>query len=557
MTKAFNILIVLLLSLNSVFAQAPKKYDFVDPLKIPMILSGTFAELRTNHFHTGLDIKTKGTTGLPVIAIDNGYVSRISISPFGYGKALYIDHPNGYTSVYAHLDHFCDEIEKLVKKKQYEKKRYSITIYPKKNELKIIKGSVIAKTGNTGSSAGPHLHFEIRDTKTAKPQNPFNFGFNIKDHKKPTINDAYIYNFDKPSGKILSLNKIEHTSEKKDTIFSSAGWTALGIDAFDRLDYANNKNGTYSTKLKINDNLYFEFKMNSLDFSEQRYINSFIDYAYYKENKRRIQKLFLDPGNKLSLYDFKLNKGYFLIEKNKFYNIEIIVEDYKGNKTTNKYVIKGISPFYNIATDNNAIVLDYSQDNFFETKNFKIKIPKGSLYNNANFTFSKEDSIFFIGDRDIPLQKSCNISLKIENKIDSISDKMIIVMIGDRNNLIYAGGKIEGDFISTKTRNFGEYTISYDTIAPTIKPINFRNEKWLSKQSTLKVKISDNLSGIKSYKGYIDGEWIRMEYDAKNHLLTYKFSDRRLTGSNHTFELILKDNVDNITKYKAIFHRKQ
>jgi hypothetical protein len=544
-----------MVSISSVLAQSPKKFDFSSPLDIQLILSGTFGELRTNHFHTGLDIKTKGRIGFDVKSIDDGYVSRINVSPFGYGKAIYITHPNGYTSVYAHLDSFSPEIEKLVKKEQYKKERFTITIYPKENKIRVIKNQIIGKTGNSGGSAGPHLHFEIRDTKTAKPQNPFNFGYKIKDSRKPTIRNAYVYKFDKKDGNIISLEKIVIDNEKVDTVFVPAGWIGLGIDTYDKLDYANNKNGVYSVKLSIDKNEYFKYKMDSLDFTEQRYINSFIDYAYFKENRKRIQKLFLDPGNKLSIYNFNKNDGYLEIEEGKILDLEMVVEDFKGNKTTANIVIKGSAPIKTVSNES-KVVLDYSKDNLFETYNFKIKIPKGALYNNAGFDYSYRDSIYCIGDPNIPLQKSCSIELKIDNLNDSLADKMVIVSISDKGNESFVGGKIKDGYIYTRTRSFGKYKISYDTLAPTVTAINIKEGKWMSKDKFLKVKIEDDLSGIKKYRGEIDGHWIRMDYDAKRRTLKYNFDDLKLKGEKHTFTLEVKDNVGNLTKYRVLFYRK-
>lgn len=561
MMKAIYILLITILGYSNTYAQAPKKFDFASPLDIPLILSGTFGELRSNHFHTGIDIKTQGREGLKVKSIANGYISRINISPSGYGKAIYIVHPNGYTSVYAHLKVFAPAIEKFVKEKQYEKQKYNISIFPNKEEIKVSKNEVIAKSGNSGGSAGPHLHFEIRDTKSQKPQNPFNFDYKISDTRKPTINNAFIYNFDDVSGNKTSSEKINLVYNKEtkeingDNISTPEGWIAFGIDSYDKLNNANNKNGIYSVKLSVNNKTHFEYKMNTLDFSEQRYINSFIDYEYYKENKKRIQKLFLDPGNKLSLYDFNINNGYLFVEQNKAYSIKIEVEDYKGNKSIVNFNLNGTNP-KTIQKNRNKVVLDYTKDNIFETEEFRIKVPKGALYNHADFNYSYNNNIHNIGSPNIPLQKSCSIELKIDKQNNTLSDKMIISLLTDDGDEIYAGGKIDGDYIKTRTRSFGNYKISYDTISPKIKPINIYEGKWMSKERFLKIKISDNLTGIKSFNGYIDGKWILLEYDAKNDLLKFDFSDIDLIGKKHTFTLNVIDYVGNESNYEVLFYRK-
>ena len=148
----------------------PQDY-FQSPLEIPLILSGTFAELRSNHFHSGLDIKTQQQSGLKVMAAASGFVSRIKVSHFGYGKALYITHPNGYTTVYAHLQNFNPEIDAYIKHRQYKNESYEIELFPKAGELLVNNGDIVAYSGNTGGSGGPHLHFEIRN-KQEHPMNP-------------------------------------------------------------------------------------------------------------------------------------------------------------------------------------------------------------------------------------------------------------------------------------------------------------------------------------------------------------------------------------------------
>ncbi|MEN8139085.1 MAG: M23 family metallopeptidase [Bacteroidota bacterium] len=554
------IITLLILAVNNVsWAQAPKKYDLVPPLDIPLILSGTFGELRSNHFHSGIDIKTKGIIGFPVKSISDGYISRISVSPWGYGKAIYVTHPNGLTSVYAHLQKFSPEIEKFVKNKQYDKKSYAINLFLKKGDLDVKKNDTIGKSGNSGSSGGPHLHFEIRDSKTQMPQNPFNYDYNIKDTRPPKINNVFIYDFDNMEGYDESLNKVNLSFDaNKKEFFSneitvSAGWVGLGVDSYDRLNYANNKNGVYGVKLFVDDELYFDYTMNSLVFSEQRYINSMIDYKYYSENRRRIQKLFLLPGNKLSIYSNNINNGFIKIEEGKKYSLKLMVEDYHGNKSVVNLKLNGTKAKVKTEKPNvNKLVFDYTKNNIFESDSIRVNVPKGALYNNFNFDYNYKNGSHYIGREDIPLHKSYSLEIKAN---DSLTEKMLIAKVTKRGGTISLGGKFKDGYIKTKTRSFGKFTITYDTKAPEIKGVNIYDGKWMSKDNFLKVKIKDNLSGIKSFNGFIDGEWILMEYDGKKNLLKYDFSDIDLNGKKHTFTLEVTDNVGNLNKYEVSFYR--
>ena len=260
----------------------PKDY-FRKPLDIPLILSGTFGELRSNHFHSGLDIKTQKRTGLKILASAEGYVSRIKISHWGYGKALYITHPNGYTTVYGHLKKFSPEIEEYVKKRQYEKESFVIQLFPKSDELKVEKGELIAFSGNSGSSGGPHLHYEIRDAN-AKPINPMYFGIDIADTKKPEVRAGVVYSFGDTSH-VNQSNSIKNLVLKKQTDGSllankitAYGTIGFGINAIDRQDGALNHNGIFDLEMKVNGTTVYHHSVNTFSFSESRYINSLVDF---------------------------------------------------------------------------------------------------------------------------------------------------------------------------------------------------------------------------------------------------------------------------------------
>ena len=323
-----RILFILCLTYNIVISQNETN----NPLDIPIILSGTYGELRTNHFHSGIDIKTKGIEGLNVYSYDNGYVSRIKISHGGYGKAIYIKHLNGSTSVYAHLKKFSKKIEKIVKTKQYERMSYEIEFFPKENEIPITKNEIIALSGNTGGTTGPHLHFELRD-KNQIPINPLKgTDISILDNNPPHINNLYFKTVYSDKQNEIKIKRISSSLYVADTI-RIAGKIGFGIVAYDRHDLARNNNGVSKIETFIDNKNILTISFDSISFDQTKHINAFIDYSYFKNNKKRIQKLFVENYNPLKLYSNNKNNGYLLIEENKSYTYEVNISDVNGNKS--------------------------------------------------------------------------------------------------------------------------------------------------------------------------------------------------------------------------------
>ena len=296
-----GLFILLLIVICNAYSQQeyPKNY-FEKPLNIPFILAGTFGELRSNHFHSGIDIKTKNHEGLPVKAIADGYISRIKIGWWGYGKAIYITHPNGFTSVYAHLKKFAPKIEAYVKKNQYKKQSFEIQLFPKKEDFLLKKGNLIAYSGNTGGSTGPHLHFEIRNTQTEEPINPMLFSYNIPDTKKPVISKLMAYPLNDTSQVNQSnlpveiqFKRLNNGNYMADNI-TAYGNIGFGIKTFDRQDAAFNRNGIYDLSLKQNGHLKYHHTLEKFSFDNTKYINLFMDYKAYFSDQQAIQKCFIE-----------------------------------------------------------------------------------------------------------------------------------------------------------------------------------------------------------------------------------------------------------------------
>ena len=325
---------LLLSFLTTLFSYSQEKYPedyFRNPLDIAPVIAGTFGELRSNHFHSGIDIKTQGKQGLKIYAAADGYVSRIKVAQYGFGKAIYITHPNGFTTVYAHLSKYSDKIQKYVKSIQYKKEDYQTgSLFFKKNKFPVKKGEIIAFSGDTGSSGAPHLHYEIRNTKTEEILNPLLFGLKPEDTTAPSIQSLKVYPLNN-SSRINLQNKsfilpLKNSSKGKyiaDRI-SAFGMIGFGINVFDRLDKALNKNGIYSLEMLVNGKRFYYHNVETFSFPESKFINLHIDYEHYKKYKRKYQKTYKETANKLSTYKNLVNNGIIDIKNGLSYTVEII-----------------------------------------------------------------------------------------------------------------------------------------------------------------------------------------------------------------------------------------
>ena len=542
--------------------------DFIPPIDIPLKLAGTFGELRSNHFHSGIDIKTGERTGLNVYAIGHGYVSRIKVQAGGYGKALYINHPNGYVSVYAHLDKYNDKINEFVTKEQYRRKSFEVDLYLEPGQLDVNQGDILAFTGNSGHSAGPHLHFEIRDEASQKPVNPLLFGYSVSDNIKPGINMLKIYPAT-PDDQINGKNKpSDFYPESVNGIYSLvnidtlvvAGSVYFGINTIDLFNNGLNKNGVYEIRVFVNGKESYSHKLETFSFDETRYINSLIDYKEYKLHQRRVQKTWIQPNNRLSIYDNVVNHGIFSFPENTTSEITIEVADANENTSILKFWVKGISPVEKkkSTTNANKTLFSYNKTNTFKTQNLVLEVPGNALYDTLYFDYKQLQSIPNTYSRlhqlhydFVPLHTNCSLAIWPDSLPLSLQDKALIVKVEENNEFSSAGGEWVDGFIKTHIREFGFYTIVIDTIPPEIEPVNINPDKSLLAQTTIMMKITDELSGIATYNGYLNDQWILMEYDEKNNLLTYQFDNRLKDGKNF-FRLEVSDQKNNSVVFAEI-----
>jgi len=558
-----ELIFILLISSSLISQNNLLKQEKTNPLDIPIILSGTYGELRSNHFHSGIDIKTKGIQGLNVYSYASGYVSRIKVSHGGYGKALYIKHPDGNTTVYAHLKKFSSKIEEIVKSKQYKRESYEIEFFPKENEISVLENEIIAFSGNTGGTSGPHLHFEVRD-KNQIPINPLiNSSIYIEDDRTPFFKKLFYKSYERnnvfDSQTELKINKITSSLYVSDTLKSS-GKIGIGIVAFDKHNRANNSNGIFKIITSLNNQNLLKILFDSISFDKTKHINTFIDYSFFKNHKIRIQKLFIEENNPLDLYSSNINNGFITIENKEFYKYEVNIYDANGNKSRLVVPILGVKTNKPLKLVDNHVELTYiERDKKYELEfnSVRVSILEETFYNNLFLEAKFENDILSIDKDTVPLLKPITIYFNTDRYNDSIKNQLYIAKLSDNKKM--TSYNYTTDFSNGKkssTKSLGRYTLGIDTINPSISPIGFKENDWISNFSNLKIKVNDIGSGIRSYNGWINNKWILFELNTKKGILVYDFDDNIVRKAKNNLHIEIIDNVGNRTEYKTTFYRK-
>lgn len=537
---------------------------FGSPMGIPLILAGTFGELRSNHFHAGIDIKTQQRQGLPIYAIGDGSVTRIKISHWGYGKAIYVAHPNGYTSVYAHLQKFSPSLEEYIKKIQYQKRSYEVEVFPDYGELKVEKGEVIAYSGNTGGSSGPHLHFEIRSSISEKPTNPLLYGYEVRDATNPTVLKLYGFPLSKDAQINQSQDKIQiNFSKQKDgTLLAdkvrAAGTIGFGFVGHDRQDMAANKNGVYSVQQLVNGKIYSDYSFEKFSFSETRYINTLIDYHHLGKYKQRIQKSFKSPGNRLSIYNTLHNDGKIVVREGLSYNVELLIKDFEGNQA--KLLIPVEGKRETVKKEREEKRTDYyviaKKPNNYDLGAAKVYFPSNTFYEDFYLDLETGKDTVKIHSNTVPVHRNFTITFDTSKYSENERKQLFIARLDKKLRPNYTSTYKRGDVFTARTRNLGTYTLAKDTLAPKIRTKNFKAKQWLNNYRYLSLYIADDLSGIDSYSATLNGEWILMEYEPKTKTLTYNFDDVILDKKQCELKVVVTDNVGNSSTLSTTFYRK-
>jgi hypothetical protein len=559
--------------ISQLIAQSPdSKPVFGSPLDIPLYLSSNYGEYRSGHFHAGLDFKTLQVENKNVYSIDSGYVYRIVVLAASYGNAIYIRHPSGHISLYGHLNRFDAQVEKYVKEEQYKKKSFTVDLYPEPGKFKYKKGQYIGLSGNTGMSFGAHLHFEIRDRSGAIPLNPLEYGFDVKDGRRPEIRWLMIYPLD--TGSFVNGNRSKvplktiHSGRQNNIVPDTVnvwGNIGIGIETYDYLDNSSNECGPSSIEVSVDDRLVFVCRLDSIAFNSGSYIYSYFDYDELLRTRRKIQKLFIDPNNKLSVYKLAINRGIMNLNDSKEHPVKILVKDTYGNESVLDFTLQSREIVSALPVQPDSFVVSkfyYDSLNVFENQNIRIAVPKDALFDHIDFKYKEEKNDSFpysmvhkIHHRFAPLLRSYVLSIKPQNLTDLLQEKALIASRAANGSWISQGGEYANGYVTTSVKTFGDFIVTVDSVPPEIKPVNFTGRGRYAAGHTISFNISDTLSGIRKYMGLIDKTWALFEYDLKNNLLTYKIDREKLvSGKLHDLEIIVTDNKGNVGKFRSNFY---
>jgi murein DD-endopeptidase MepM/ murein hydrolase activator NlpD len=535
----------------------PQRY-FANPLKIPILLAANFGELRQNHFHMGLDIRTEGRQNLPVYASADGYVARIKIEPFGFGQAIYINHPNGYTTVYAHLNEFYPGLAKYVKQQQYKQESWKVMLELPPNLFPVKKGQLIAYSGNTGGSQGPHLHFEIRHTSDDLNLNPMLFGLPIADNTPPVIQRLAIYDgrisvYDQ-APKIFPLVKSSvGYSTGKDTISVSVPNLALAIGAFDTQSGSANPNGIFQVLMSDNDAPRLSFKMDAISYLYTRNVNGHIDYKTRMLDGPWLQQLFILPGLNHSIYTAKLGNGMISLEDGRVHNVIIEVMDAYGNRSflKQKFQFNGQK---NLPTTNSSRIFHSGIMEAAETDHCAFYICEDCLYDSAHINFAQSDSYFpgsvsglySVGNNFIPLQDIMAIRIKPSRNLSAFEKSKVVMLRTSGKEMEVQKAEWQNEWATGKFRDFGQFRLVIDSTPPLIKLKSSPGKPGKRAPSfRIAFVVTDNLESIKNVRATLDGKWLRFSND-KEKAFIYTMDEHFIPGK-HELKIVAEDEAGNRT----------
>jgi hypothetical protein len=537
--------------------------DLHHPIDGILRLSGNFGEIRGGHFHTGIDIKTGGVEGLPVRAVADGFVARVAVSPTGYGKALYLEHADGRTSVYAHLRSFRADIAAYVQAQQYAQEKFAIDVPLPRAMFKVSKGETIALSGNSGSSGGPHLHFEVRETAGQVPINPLDIGIKARDKRPPEMERLWVYahgnggHVEGLSGEqVFPLTKTSEGYRMKDGVpVHALGTVSIGVAAIDRFSDSENICGIHRMTVEVDGQVIHDHVIDRMPFDKKRKVQAHIDYSKKQRFRDFVFRSYIAPMNDLDIYREIKDRGMWHLKQGDTSIVKVRMLDHAGNLSELRFTMLGTKWNDEVLPRPGEVNDTYlpDRDNSFSTDELRLYIPKGALYDTLRFHHASEPAcrqcltkVHALCDLSVPAETYMNVSIRIDGSVKTDRSKLLIVSLDDKGRPVAEGGTMSGQWLSTRTRSFGKYSVMADTLAPTLRPLNFADGANTASLDTLRFKLSDDLSGIATYTAKLDGKWLLMEHDPKNQVI-YHVKDHRITSAPQVLEVTAVDNVGNTT----------
>lgn len=576
-------------------AQVPDMAGYyVPPVKMdPMTLSGTLGEFRSNHFHGGTDFRVGGVVGAPIYAVADGYVSRITVAPNGYGNALYITHPNGTVSVYGHLDRYASSIAAYVVQAQYEAQSFSVDLHPDPTQFPVTKGQQVGRAGNTGDSAGPHLHFELRyvdATKTASPAgnefsaNIFNHGiYAFADTQPPVFRRVQFYAYATDARRFAHTQLITALDATKNEVRINVSDTFyVAVDATDRMDGTYAKLGIERWEVWIDSTLAYAYDNKDVPLVGTRYINSLFEYPQRVRYGRNLLKTWVEPGNGLTDHITAPTGGLFALPDSLAHQLKIVVADAAGHRAERRYTVQREQGLYALVPQQEPVgyteadslfaAEEYTQtffwdtDNYFAAEGLKVALTAGSLYKNIPFCatrLSEEEWLLYTSDE--ALHKPLIMQFALPASLpDSLHAKTVALRQNDQGlgmplktaspeKWSCIGGSVEDGQLTVRSSSFGRFKIDVDTLAPSVTP-SFTPGADIRSRTAIRFTLRDERSGIGSYNVWIDGSWYLFTYDAKTFRITGALDPKRLKrGTRHHVEVEVADSCQNTTRLEAEF----
>lgn len=544
---------------------------FRNPLEIPITLAGNFGECRPGHFHSGLDIRTQGREDLPVFAAAEGYISRIKTDKGGFGHAIYITHPNGYTTLYAHLNKYIPFLQTYLRKQQYEKKRWDVDLTLTPTQFPVKKGQQIAWSGNTGSSSAPHLHFEIRNSETEHPLNPQLFGLKVEDDIAPTIREVVFYGRSVYEGTPITVAVEKQGARYKpvrsggrvrmdnDTVSVQDGLVGVGINVDDYMNGSDNTITFYTARLYLDGQQVSKVTMDDIGYDESRYVNAYTDHKTRQQTKKWVQCMFKLPGNKLGrIYKFSGNDGRIDLSGTAPHELRIEVTDNNGNTSTASMYVAPRLPDDAPAADGDCTAFKQGRVNEYSDPGISFTIDERQLYDDICLEVKATPDPASLSDKYqvhypyIPLHHYFDMRLKPNKTIPFDLRSKVVLMYSDGKD---ADGKeaesVEKGWYKASVRNFGTYWLAIDTTAPVITSVH-KKKADLSRLKQLTLTAKDDITSVRSFSGTIDDEWVCFEQHGNSFF--YEFDEHCMKGRH---ELIFKAEDDNGNErtYKLEFSR--